>query len=112
MNIQSGIFTAPRPGIYFFLFNGLAQFPASSSFVHLGISLFAEGYGNQVAYAYVSEANTVDFQRSPLALQSILSLKTGDAVFLEIYAYTSREVQLHEANFLGFMLEEEIVVSL
>ncbi|XP_046459392.1 uncharacterized protein LOC124205880 [Daphnia pulex] len=113
MNIQNGVFIAPRPGIYFFLFNGLAKFPASSSIdVRLGISLQSNAAGSGSQESYVSEANTVDFQRSPLALQSILSLKTDDYVLLRIVSYSSNEVQLYEANFLGFMLEEEIVVSL
>ncbi len=114
MNLTSGIFTAPRPGIYFFSFTGLADFPASSSLVGLGVSLYLNG--GQIGEGYVREGNTVAGQFSPLTLQSTLNLKKDDQVWITIY-YQSTRANLfdssdHSTHFTGFMLEEEIVASL
>ncbi len=66
---------------------------------------------------YVREYNTDGYQWSPLTLQSTLNLKSGDQIWMEIYAISSGvylydyESQ-HYIHFTGFMLEEEIVASL
>jgi hypothetical protein len=114
MNLTSGIFTAPRPGIYFFSFTGLAYFPASSFEVYLGIGLYLNG--GRIGTGYVYEANTVDYQVSPLTIQSTLNLKSSDQVWMAI-SYQSTGAYLidnsnHWTHFTGFMLEEEIVSSL
>ena len=112
MDLTSGIFTAPRPGIYFFSFSGLASFPASS-WVELGVALYLNG--DYIGLGYVSEANTAG-QWSPLTLQSTLNLKSGDQVWLAI-SWQSTGAYLHDSiyhhnHFTGFMLQEEIVASL
>ncbi len=114
MNLTSGIFTAPRPGIYFFSFTGVAAFPASSSDEWLGVSLYLNG--DRIGLGYVEEANTVANQNSPLTFQSTLNLKSGDQVWVEIYYQSSgaylADSSYHYTHFTGFMLEEEIVASL
>ena len=116
MSLTSGKFTAPRPGIYFFSFTGLAEFPSSSSRVHLGVRLYLNG--DRIGPGYVSEGNTVAYQSSPLTVQSTLNLKRDDQVWLQIDAdWQSTGAYLvdnseHHNHFTGFMLEEDIVASL
>jgi hypothetical protein len=114
MNLTTGKFTAPRPGIYFFSFTGLANFPASSSLLQLGVGLYLNG--GRIATGWVEEANTVDSQDSPLTIQSTLNLKKGDQVWMQI-SYSSSSSSLydndyHYTHFTGFILEEEIVATL
>jgi hypothetical protein len=114
MDLTSGKFTAPRPGIFFFSFTGLAGFPASSSRVYLGVDLYLNG--GPIGRGEVNESNTVALQYSPLTVQCTLNLKSGDQVWVAInyqstgaYLYDSGA---HHTHFTGFMLEEEIVASL
>jgi hypothetical protein len=111
MDLASGIFTAPRPGIYFFSFTGLGNLQSSSwasfsSYIYLN--------GNQMGSSYVQEAKGPVDQLNPLTLQSTLNLKTGDQVYVMIFGHSSYllDNDNHLTQFTGFMLEEEIVASL
>ncbi len=114
MDLTSGIFTAPRPGIYFFSFTGHAEFPESSSKVALGVILYLNG--DRIGTGYVSESNTIADQNSPLTVQSTLKLKKGDQVWViiddwERLGQSLSDNRNHHTHFTGFMLEEDIVTS-
>jgi hypothetical protein len=114
MNLTSGIFTAPRPGIYFFSFTGLVRL-SDSSHASFYSSLFLNG--NSMGTSTVEENNDPVDQFSPLTLQSTLKLKTGDQLWVQIDYTSGSSSSLyddgwHNTHFTGFMLEEQIGESL
>jgi hypothetical protein len=113
MDLTSGKFTAPRPGIYFFSFAGVARFYYSSS-VQLNSLLYLNG--NEIGSSLIQENTGAVDQYNPVTLQSTLKLKKGDQLWMQIdysdsAAYLFDSVN-HYTHFTGFMLEEEIVASL
>ncbi|XP_046456826.1 uncharacterized protein LOC124203952 [Daphnia pulex] len=122
MDLTSGKFTAPLPGIYFFSFAAVAYLK-DSSYVDFYSRLFLNG--NLIGSSNVHENNAPVDQVSPLTLQMTLNLKKGDRVWVEIVYYGSySEIESslkssylsdgssHFTHFTGFMLEEEIAASL
>ena len=110
MNLNSGKFTAPVAGRYFFSFSGLVQFPGSSALQYCQIRLFKNGIS--IALSYSDEISTLN-QFESLSLQSTLNLEKGDEIWLEITAITTGVLLLSSnyTDFNGFLLEENISQS-
>ncbi|KAI9563618.1 C1q and tumor necrosis factor-related protein-like protein 3 isoform b [Daphnia sinensis] len=113
MNLTSGIFTAPRTGIYFFSLSGFATIPPSNTRLFFGVGLYLNG--RSIGIAWADEITPGD-QDETYSLQSTLNLQAGDEVWLEI-RFLSPGVYLndrpgHFTHFTGWLLQEDIFQSL
>jgi hypothetical protein len=111
MNLQTGKFTAPRTGKYFFSLSGLGYFPASSS--NQGMHLHLVKNGGRIANAF-ADTTSPGGQYETYSLQSTLQLQVGDQIWVDIsgisagayfngYGYT---------HFTGWLLQEDVSLSL
>lgn len=109
---QTGIFTAPRAGKYFFSFSGLVYLGSLSSTSRIlsRIQLFKNG--GFIGSCTADETGAGENYETT-SLQSTLNLQNGDQIWLQIDDITSGALLFGDgrAHFNGFLLEEEIVQS-
>ena len=99
MNITSGIFTAPKSGIYFFSFSGLKTPPANP----LSVELYHNSNPLTAAYGTLLDGYLT------ATLSSTLNLKSGDQISLRLYSGQLFDSSYHYTNFNGMLLQEEML---
>jgi hypothetical protein len=110
MDMQTGKFTAPRTGTYFFSLSGLGYFPPSSSNQYMHLFLLKSG--STIAKAYCDSTSPAD-QYETFSLQSTVKLQVGEQIWVEIGGITAGN-HLHGydyTHFTGWLLQEDSVDS-
>ncbi|XP_046641139.1 uncharacterized protein LOC124326393 [Daphnia pulicaria] len=109
MNVDTGIFTAPVTGTYFFAVSGMVYFPSSpTSRQEIGLALYSNG--NEIGLALANEVGTIE-QFGTYDMESTLNLKSGDQVWLAI-KYKSTDTYVfdnfqHQNHFTGWLLQQD-----
>ena len=102
MNLKTGVFTAPVPGIYFFSFIGIRD-DSSISGIEITLRLNKAKVGMAVATAGLGSFS--------ISIHATLKLKAGDRVYLvKDMGNKLREDSRHLSHFSGHLLKEELIV--
>ena len=102
MNIKTGIFTAPRNGVYHFDFSFLKD--VSQNFV----TVFLRKNGVNIGATEASGSANFDLQSS---LHSTLKLDSGDKVDLfEVRGGVIIDDPDHYTHFTGWLIEEDLII--
>ena len=111
MNLQTGKFTAPRTGKYFFSLSGLGSFPASSSNQAMGLHLVKNG--SRIANAH-SDTTSPGGEWETFSLQSTLQLQVGDQIWVDISSISAGAYFWgnYYTHFTGWLLQEDVSLSL
>ncbi len=101
MDLNSGMFTVPRAGIYVFSFTGIKEWNAGNTGVYLmlnGKERIAKGYGTSSE----SKGNYT------IALHCTLQLRKDDQIYLFIDGGAIHDDQWHYSKFTGSLIEENL----
>ena len=107
MDLQTGKFTVPKTGKYFFSLSGLGYFPPPSS-----MRVYLSKNGGTIAKGYCDSQS--GGQYVPFSLQSTLQLQVGDQIWVEIGTLTPGAA-LHGnfyTDFVGWLLQEDVSLSM
>jgi C1q-related factor len=98
MDYESGVFTAPKAGIYFFNFDGMKRIDNSTLKLHLYLN------DDLVETTYAPVSNVYQH----FSLSSNLRLQLGDQVKLVLGSGGLYDNESHYGGFIGMLLQEEL----
>ncbi len=104
LNGSSGVFRAPKPGIYRFLFHGVKAWDHSAP-LHILLRVNGVNVGNAYAHHY----ENVGFL--PVGVHSVVKLKTGDEVILfKVGEGGLYDDDTPDTHFSGWLVEDELFI--
>jgi hypothetical protein len=103
MDLTTGVFTAPRDGVYHFDFSGVKD----SSADRLGVRLQLNGVN--IAHAYTWHSTSAS--NNMASLHSTLQLKSGDRIDLFLSGGQLFDSSNHYTSFTGSLLEEDLSLT-
>lgn len=104
MDLESGVFTAPVPGIYHFEFSGIKDKDVNQLWVWLYLN---GAYNIGRAYTYQLD-NPGSYET--ISLTATLRLKANDTIYLVLSIGKLMDAFDHYTHFTGWLVEEDLLV--
>lgn len=101
MDTITGVFTAPRDGIYSFSLSGIKGNSTDPLWIYMRLN------GKRVGAAYSSESSTY----GSYSMESDLRLVKGDQVDLFLYQGTYYDSANYWTHFTGSLVDEDLLIN-
>jgi len=112
MNLGSGVFTAPKAGIYAFSFKGSGNGKNESPYFRGYAQVSLERNGANVAYGdtHINDGTITDALVT-VSIQATLKLNKGDQITIVFTKGGVYDDYRYGTHFTGSLVEEELVIS-